>query len=228
MARPPGESAGSASVFPSDLARVAVDPLVRQLAMRRAGSRELAEDALQETYSVVARVKNPEDIRDLRAFFCRSLIREIDHQRARSTSIPVGDIEDVSEAVELGRGHVQSDSLENMASVRILADALLTRFERDRDQLMASVPGRSNDHRRYRMAIVEAAKKILLLLLEGHVSSADWNAILKSEYPQWCNEPGLTRNGFDQRISRSRRDVQDLLRQVAPFRGALSEGFARR
>ncbi len=79
--------------FHDDLARIVADPEVRRLAERRAGCRELAEDALHETYWAVARTKRPGDIRDLRAFFCTSLIREINHQRTRQAPVPTQDIE---------------------------------------------------------------------------------------------------------------------------------------
>jgi DNA-directed RNA polymerase specialized sigma24 family protein len=77
--------------FDQDLTRVAQDPAIRRLAERRAGSRELAEDAMQETYYAVARVKNPETIRDLGAFFRASLVNQTNHQPSapgRSTASP--------------------------------------------------------------------------------------------------------------------------------------------
>ena len=46
---------------------------------------------------------------------------------------------------------------------------------------------------RYRTAIVSAARAVFELLLDGYVTAADWNAILKTTYPQWCDEPGLAR-----------------------------------
>ena len=48
------------------------------------------------------------------------------------------------------------------------------------------------------------------------MTSADWNAVLKSEYPQWCDEPALARDAIDQRLSRARGDVQSLLRAIFP------------
>jgi DNA-directed RNA polymerase specialized sigma24 family protein len=203
--------------FEDDLARIAQDRAIRGLAVARAGSHELAEDALQETYWAVSWVKGLGRIYGLRAFFVTSLIREINRQRARSTLVPV---EDVDTTAEQGRGSSSignpPSSVEDEASRRLLAETLLTRLNRDRDQLLASVPARSPDHRRYRTAIVAAAKTILLLLLEGPVASADWNAALQAKYPQWCGEPGLARAAADQRLSRARRDVQALLQKILP------------
>jgi DNA-directed RNA polymerase specialized sigma24 family protein len=201
--------------FEDDVARVAQDPGIRGLAVARAGSRALAEDALQETYWAVARVKDPERIEDLRAFFCTCLIREINHQRTRSTPVPVEDVDTTTD-----RGHGSSSirdppsSVEDEASRRLLAEMLLTRLDRDRTRLLASVPGRSPDPSRYRAAIVAAAKRILLLLLAGSATSADWNAAVLSEYAQWCAEPGLARDAIHQRLNRARGDVQQLLQRI--------------
>jgi DNA-directed RNA polymerase specialized sigma24 family protein len=201
--------------FHEDVARVARDPAIRRLAERRAGSRQLAEDALQETYWNVARA-NPKTIRDLRAFFCRSLIREIAHQRARTNTIPIEGIDAIQDLQRgsTSLGNRPPTAVEDEGHQLLLAKTLLARIERDRDLLMASVPGRSPDRRRYRAAIVAAARTILSLLLAGHVVPADWNAALLSEYPQWYGERGLARDAIDQRLSRARRDVQMLLRKI--------------
>ena len=203
--------------FQEDLARLVLDPELRRFAERRAGSRELAEDALQETYRTVSGTKNPERILNLRAFFRTSLVHEIDHQRARKFPDPVEDI-GVTSDLRPGRSWPgrPADSVEHEAGLRLLADQLLARLKRDHDELMAAVPARSCDPRRYRHAIVAAARKILRLLLAGQVTTADWNAVLKSEYPQWCDEPGVPRDSIDQRLMRARRDVQALLQRLFP------------
>lgn len=203
--------------FREELAKLARDPAIRRLAASRAGSRELAEDALQETYWAVLRVKSSQAIQDLRAYYCRSLIREIIHQRSRSTLVPVEDIAATTEQERTGSSlYNPPASVEYEASIRLLAETVLTRLEHDRDQLMSSVPARSPDHRRYRAGIIAAARAILLLLLQGDLASADWNAILKSAYPQWYDEPGSPRDGRDQRLSRARRDVRSLLQKILP------------
>jgi Sigma-70 region 2 len=205
--------------FLDDLGQLVEDPKIRRLAERRAGSRELAEDALQETFRAVAQTKDPESIRDLRAFFCKSLIHEINHQLARPVPVLTEDISPILERHQdrtSRSGPTPPVSVENEAHLRLLAGAVLTRLERDRDELMAMVPVRSSDARRYQSTIVTAALTILLLLVEGRVTSADWNAVLKSGYPQWCDEPGLARAAIDQRLSRARRDVQSLLQAIFP------------
>jgi len=84
-------SEGSPPGFHEHLLKLCTDPGIWRFALRRAGHRDLAEDAIQETYYSVSRVKNPEHIRDVRAFFCRSLSHEISHQRGQQTPVPVED-----------------------------------------------------------------------------------------------------------------------------------------
>lgn len=205
--------------FLDDVAKLAEDPDVRRLAERRAGSRELAEDARQETFRAVAQIKDPESIRDLRAFFCKSLIHEINHQLARPAPVLTEDIGTISErrqARTSSSGPTPPTSVESEAHLRLLARAVLTRLDRDRDELIAAIPARSGDGRRYQTTIVTAALTILLLLVEGSATSADWNSVLKSAYPQWCDEHGLATAAIDQRLSRARKDVQLLLQAIFP------------
>jgi hypothetical protein len=205
--------------FHDDLARIVADPDVRRLAGRRAGCRELAEDALHETYRAVARTRNPGDIRDLRAFFRTSLIREINHQLTRPAPIPTADIEGLSDRRQAGASSSPgrpSASVEGQASLRILAQVVQAQLEAPPDGLAVLIPARSDDARRYRAAITGAAITILRLLVEGYVAQADWNAVLRAAYPQWCDEPGLARDASDKRLSRARHDVQALLRAFFP------------
>lgn len=205
--------------FHEDLARIASDAEMLRRAVRRAGSRELAQDAMQETARAIAERKNSEPIENLRGFFYVALIREIDHQLGRPAAIPAADIgalSDRSQDRTTSAARLPPASVHDEVHVRIVAEAVLERFEREhaRVMLMALVPARSDDPRSYRNAVVSAARAVFELLLDGHVAAADWNAILKAAYPQWCDEPGLARATMDQRLSRARRDVQSLLRSL--------------
>jgi DNA-directed RNA polymerase specialized sigma24 family protein len=203
-----------------DLADVAADQEMYRRAVRRAGSRELAEDALQETVHAIAGRRSPEAIENLAGFFYVSLIREIDHQLGRPTAIPVGgDIGLISDRAQVRTSPAAAPapaSVEDEAQLRVLAETVLNRFERERtrNQLLDLVPARSEDPRRYQNAVASAAKAIFKLLLDGYVTAADWNVILKAACPQWCDEPGLARDAIDQRLSRARRDVQYLLQSI--------------
>ena len=83
--------------FYDDLAGVAAEPEMFRLATRRAGSRELAEDALQETVRAITERKSSEVIGNLRGFFYVLLIREIDHQLGRPAAMPAADIGAISD-----------------------------------------------------------------------------------------------------------------------------------
>jgi DNA-directed RNA polymerase specialized sigma24 family protein len=202
-----------------DVARIATDPEMIRRAVRRARSRELAEDALQETVRAIVERKSPEPIDNLRGFFYVSLIREIDHQLGRPAAIPAADIAELSDRGPDRASAVsglQPLSVDGEAHLRLLAENILNRLEsaQARERLMALVPARSEDPGRYRTAMISAARAIFELLLEGYVTATDWNVILKATYPQWCDEPGLARAAMDQRLSRARRDVQSLLRSL--------------
>lgn len=201
--------------FLDDLAQVVNDAAVRGFARGRARSRELAEDALQDTYYAVARTPHPETIEDLRAFFCKSLIRTINRQFTLSAPIPAGDIETIADSRQ-GLSASGTSPVANEAHLRLLAEVALTRLERDHTELMAMVPARSADPSRYQYTIIAAAGMILRLLFEGPVTMADWNAVLRSQYPQWCDEPGLAHDTMYQRLSRARGDVQSLLQTILP------------
>jgi hypothetical protein len=203
--------------FLDDLAKLVQDPAIRRLAERRARSRDLAEDALQDTFRAVGQMQHPEAINDLRAFFCKSLIRTINRQFALSAPIPADDIDAIADSrLMLSPGPSSSASVASEAHLRLLAEVALTRLERDRAELMAMVPPRSGDPLRYQSTIIAVAATILCLLIEGPVTMADWNAVLRSEYPQWCDKPGLAHDAMYQRLSRARGDVQLLLRAILP------------
>lgn len=201
--------------FHEDLATIVKDAEILRLAIRRAGSRELAEDAIQETARAVAERKSLDAIENLRGFFYVALVHEIDHQLGRTSAILVGDAVELAGGTSLARA-LPPISVEGDAHLRMLAGVVLARLERERARkgLADLIPGRSAGPALYLSAVFRAAKVVFVLLLEGYVTAPDWNAILKAAYPQWCDEPGLARDARDQRLSRARRDVQALLRSV--------------
>jgi DNA-directed RNA polymerase specialized sigma24 family protein len=200
-----------------DLVRVAADQRMRRLARRRAGSPQLAEDALQETFHNVAQTKHPETIVDLYAFFRTALIHWINQQLTRPSAVPVPDvalISDVQQGQTWPLAAARPVSVEDEAHLNLLTETLLRRLDRDHDDLMALVPARSDDPRHYQRAITESAQTIFELSMDGYVAATDWNAILKNAYAEWFDEPALTRDAIDQRLSRARRDVQALLQAI--------------
>jgi DNA-directed RNA polymerase specialized sigma24 family protein len=206
-------------VFHEDLVAIVKDAEMLRLAIRRAGSRELAEDAMQETVRALGERKSLDAIENLRGFFYVALIHEIDHQLGRPSALPVGDargIGDRRQRLTSPAGALPPVVAETDAHLRVLTEVVLARLEREgaRNGPAALIPPRSRDPSLYRLAIARSAKLIFALLLQGCVTAMDWNDVLKAAYPQWCDEPGLARAAVDQRLSRARRDVQSLLRGV--------------
>ena len=202
--------------FQDQLAEIWADPEIRKLALRRAGNRDLAEDALQETFYSVARVNDPSRIENLRAFFCRALINQISRLRGQLHPIPVEDPEMPAGPRQVVRLHAPAAArpVDEAAVWLQLAATWRERLHRGRRRLTAMVPERSNDPGRYREVIVATAAKILYAAQDGHVNWADSDTALRATYPDWFDEPGCTRDTYYQRLSRPRRDVRAVLRPV--------------
>lgn len=202
--------------FQQDLLAIRNDPGVRSLALRRARDPELAEDALQTAYCAVARVTNPAAIRDLRAYFCRVLLREIHRLRGQLGATLMEDFTSVADAYQ-GRSGGNLPARRPVAETvctYLLAEAWLEPFAARRRELADRVPGRSPDPRRYREVIVDVAERVLCRIITEEVSNADCNAALSTAYPEWFGEPGCAENTRDQRFRRAREDVRALLQTI--------------
>lgn len=209
----PGDSSRG---FQDVLAAIVADPEVQRLALRRAGSRELAEDALQETFYAVARLGDRGYIESPRRYFCRALINEINHQLTNRRPVPLDDPEAAQshrQQTAIRLGHAALRPVEDEAVGRVLGATLLARFRGARGQLEAGVPGRSHDPARYRIVIVAVAERILRAAADGHVSQADSNTNLRRSYPDWFGDSACP-GACHQRLSRARRDVRTLLMTV--------------
>ena len=195
------------------LQEIREDPQVKALAMRRAGDREIAHDALQETYCALASMSNPEQIRDLRAYFCRVLIRQVYRlrgqlQAARTEDFP-GLVDVLQDATsDLSRPAEPSDET---ASRHVLARWWLDHLARHRADLTGKVPGRSPDRDRYRKLIVAVAERLIAAYGAGVASDALSNETLRDEYPEWFAAGECGSGNAQQRFSRARTDVAGLL-----------------
>ena len=202
--------------FHEELLIICTDPEIWRFALRRAGHHDLAEDAIQETYYSVSRVKDPEHVSDVRAFFCKALAREISHQRGQRTPVPVEAPDETAGPCQQSpfwagapHGTVEGDALWS-----VLARSWLTRFERERPQLEAMVAGRSPDPGHYRQVIVAVAEQILRAAAVGSVSWADGNDALQGRYPSWlCGQDCDLATRY-QRLSRARQDIRQLLKVI--------------
>lgn len=209
-------SDASSPGFQEELLLICTAPEIWRLALRRAGCRDLAEDALQETFYSVSRVKDPGHVENLRAFFCKALIHEINHQRGQLRLIPVED-------PETAAGNRQQDfplsnpghsSVDGEAVWLVLAATWFMRFRRRRGELRAMVPERSNDPERYRLVVLAVAEEMLRTAMKGHVSWADGKKALQAGLPTWLDETGCEVETLYQRLSRARRDIQMLLKII--------------
>jgi hypothetical protein len=191
------------------------DPQIRRLARSRAGDPELAEDALQETYCVLANHRSPEKIEDLRRYFATTLIHEIYRLQRQGKATVVGNIEEVADA---RRGHAWGrpppEPFDQIVCTQLLARTGLMFLAAHRASLTRERPGRSADPSRYRRLVVTVAERVLIAIATGDVSDADSNPALRAEYPEWFGGEGCETANAHQRFKRARDDVQGLLRRI--------------
>jgi DNA-directed RNA polymerase specialized sigma24 family protein len=202
--------------FQQELLAIREDPEVRRLALRRAMNPEMADDALQAVYyAVFRRVKNPPPIEDLRAYFRKTLIREIYRQvRQLRAEAP----EDVTILADMRQGQTGTTSpaprpFPEEVSIRLLGRGWLRAFTARRGELAARVPRRSGDPVRYQRLIVRVAEHMLRTIL-GENADADINAVLIREYAEWFATRDSSENTRHQRLLRARNDVCALLKTI--------------
>jgi DNA-directed RNA polymerase specialized sigma24 family protein len=192
------------------------DAKVKRFALARAGDRELAEDALQETYDTMARIKDPSRIEALEPYFYRVLTRVIYALRARLKSVVL--LEDFPELADASEGKAPGGApprpVDETVALDLLAREWLERFMAKRASLTAAAPGRSHDPVRYRQLVVSVAEQILRSIAASDVPDADSNAALRAAFPEWFAEFGGTVGNVHQRFSRARADVRGLLRTI--------------
>lgn len=200
------------TAFYEDLLAIARDPKVTALARRRVGDRDLAEDVVQEAVYIVSKVPNPECIASLRAYFCTVVIHEAARLRSVQKALPFDDPE-----VATGARRVDGRTprtLEDAVITRLMAQTRLAQFRRRKQQLRATVPGRSAHPDRYRDHIMSVAEAFLKGAGLGDVSDKDQREKLLAGYPEWFAESGCAQNTLDRRFSRAYADLWTLLRQV--------------
>ena len=197
------------------LLAIAEDAKVKRFALARAGDLELAEDALQQTYDSMARIKDPGGIQDLQAYFYRVLVRVTYALRGQLGAILPGDFTALAEARQ-GKAHgvPLPRPLDETVAMHQLASGWLERFMAERASLLAAVPSRSSDPGRYSELIVSVAEQVLRSLVAADLCDADGNQALRVAYPEWFAELGGKVGNAHQRFSRARADVRGLLRMI--------------
>jgi hypothetical protein len=202
--------------LPQELAAILREPRIKSLALWWAGTPELAEDALYAAYCAVARMRNPQQIRDLRAYFCRTLYRAVNELRYQLGASLVEDFGRVADTHqdEPGSNVLPPRPFDETVILVQLSRDWFGCFAAQRAELASRVPGRSPDPVRYRDTIVSIAQRVLFAIVTEDVSDADSNPALCAAYPDWFAEPGCAENTCHQRFSRARLDVRGLLRTI--------------
>lgn len=200
------------------LAAIRENPRIQGFALRKAGDPDLAEDALQIAFCAVAQLEDLEQIRDLRAYFCTVLAREVRRARGQLGADLVRDFDRVAEAHQDASGSrcypVPPPSTDEVACRSMQSQIWLERFAARRADLRAAIPARSHDANRYRSVITAAAEHVLRDGSIGDPSDADSNDAFRAAFPEYFDQPGTASNTLHQRFRRARADVRTLLQGV--------------
>jgi hypothetical protein len=211
----PSFSAAERSVYLEHLTLIREDPQVKRLAHARAADLGMAEDALQEAFYVMAKIKRPECIDDLRKYFCKVLIRSLYQMHGQLGASAVDDAGGLVDAC--GRrldGGALPPPFHESVHINMLARNWLECLAKQRAALTGNVPGRSPAPGRYRDVIVAAAEGMLLAITTGDFREVDLNLTLRAAYPEWFAERCVAISNIHQRLARARADVCRLLRAL--------------
>ena len=210
-----GESAGSP--FMNQLAAVRHAPKICRDARRWAGSKELAEDALQEAFFLIARRPDPDKIIILTAYFRATLYNVIISLRGRPgpvSSVDPQTLAELPQPDDASRLRGDRQRVDDFAAWNLRCDLWLNRFTGMHGQLLAMVPGSSADPVRYRRLIMAAAETLLRDARYGCISTPELNELLYAAYPDWFAPAGCPPHTRYKRVSRARQDVCTLLQVV--------------
>jgi hypothetical protein len=194
-----------------ELARIANDPGMRLHARRTAG--DLAEDALQETWYLVAQACRRRRIENLRGYFYVTLVNTSRRMREELSRgpMPVDDPDAVAGAVPPGRDYRDPvvPSAESTALRWLGARARRDRLGRRRAELWPTIPANSSDPERYRAVIFAVAEAVLAV--DGLATRAEINDALKACYPRWFDAAGVKPSTLHQRRCRARDSIRMLI-----------------
>jgi DNA-directed RNA polymerase specialized sigma24 family protein len=193
------------------LVAIREDPRIKRFALRYAGHPDLADDALQSAFYAMVRLKNLGQIKNLRAYFCKVLVREVHRARGQLGATLVDDFARVAEARQ---DRVSRPSIEDEVYASLRARSWLNRLAAGREALMAAVPARSDDPDRYRAVIFYAAEQVLRDGINGESSEGGTNPAFRTAYPEYFGQPDASLNTCHQRFRRARMDLRGLLQVV--------------
>jgi hypothetical protein len=153
--------------------------------------------------------RGPVRVENMRGYFYRVMTREATRMREQPRAAPAEDIVALSDRGQQPAPWPGGTAEADHGSEAHLLE-LLNQIRRRQSELLASVPRRSADPRRYQQAMVAAAEAILRATLEQEPSTWDWAAIIREGYPEWYDAAVPPGTAY-QRLSRARGDVQQLL-----------------
>jgi DNA-directed RNA polymerase specialized sigma24 family protein len=211
----PSISAAERSDYLDHLTVIREDPQVKKLARARAGDPDVAEDALQETFYLLARLRQPQHIDDLRKYFCKVLIHSVYRLRGQLGATTVDDAGGLVDTS--GRrvgGEAPPALFDEVVHTNMVARNWHERLAKQRAALTGSVPGRSPEPGRYRDVIMTTAEGMLLAIVTGDFREVDLNLALRAAYPEWFAERRVAISNIHQRLARARADIRDLLKAV--------------
>lgn len=213
----PSTSAAERSDYLDHLTLIREDPQVKKLARARAGDPDMAEDALQETFYLLAKISQPQHIDDLRKYFCKVLIHSVYRLRGQLGAVTVDDAGGGGLADASGRalgGEPSPPLFDEVTHTNMVARNWHDRLAKQRVGLTGSVPGRSPEPGRYRDVIMTTAEGMLLAIVTGDFREVDLNLALRAAYPEWFAERRVAMGNIHQRLTRARSDIRDLLKTV--------------
>lgn len=190
-----------------ELTAVMSDSRTRRRARRLAAG--LAEDLIQETGYIVARVSARRPIDNVAAYFSQVMVNTAKRMRediARQ-GIPVDD--PIAAAGPRRGRELAAASAEDDALLRLLCAGRRELLRRRRTELRQDIPACSPDPSRYRDVILDVVGA--MLADDGPASRPEINAALIAAYPGWFAAPDVAAATIYQRRKRGREDVSHVL-----------------
>jgi DNA-directed RNA polymerase specialized sigma24 family protein len=199
------DAPGGSSDFQQELLALRQDPQVKRFAWRLVGDLDLVEDLNQTVFCKLAALKHPERIGNLRGYYLRVMRNEATKLYTLRQETPFEDPDSIPAPAE---------PIDDKVCNSLRHHTWLQRLAARHEALLAAIPARSPDPRRYRTVVHHSAEQVLLDGVNGEASDADSSDAFRAVYPEFFAQPGASANLLHQRFRRAREDVKALLQSV--------------